>query len=86
VSPSSSLEPKSPGWLRAAQIGLGAIAVIISIVILASPASAVVSLVILLAVILLVVGIEKVLSGMFIPSKSRWGSVGLGIIVIYCRL
>jgi uncharacterized membrane protein HdeD (DUF308 family) len=82
VSSSSLSEPKSPGWLRAAQIGLGAIAVIISISILASPASSVITRVILLAIILLVVGIEKVLSGIFIPSKSRWGSVGLGIIVI----
>ncbi|HZC49104.1 MAG TPA: DUF308 domain-containing protein [Nitrososphaeraceae archaeon] len=55
---------------------------IISISILASPASAVVTRVILLAIILLVVGIEKVLSGIFIPRKSRWASVGLGIIVI----
>src|SRR5215217_6065019 len=47
-SSSSSLsEPKSPGWLRAAQIGLGIIAVIISISVLASPALTVVSLVIL---------------------------------------
>jgi uncharacterized membrane protein HdeD (DUF308 family) len=87
-SSSSSLsEPKSPGWLRAAQIGLGVIAVIISIFVLASPALSVVSIVISVAIILLIVGIEKVLSGIFIPSKSRWGSVGLGIIVIlYCRL
>ena len=81
-SSSSSLEPKSPGWLRAAQIGLGVIAVIISISVLISPASAVVTRVILLAIILLVVGIEKVLSGIFIPNKSRWGTIGLGIIVI----
>ena len=79
---SSSLESKSPGWLRAAQIGLGVIAVIISISILVFPALTVVSLVILVAIILLVVGIEKVLSGIIIPSKSRWGTIGLGIIVI----
>ena len=82
MSSSSLSEPKSPGWLRAAQIGLGVIAVIISIFILASPALSVVSIVISVAIILLIVGIEKVLSGIFIPSKSRWGSVGLGIIVI----
>jgi uncharacterized membrane protein HdeD (DUF308 family) len=82
VSSSSLSEPKSPGWLRAAQIGLGVIAVIISIFVLASPALSVVLLVRIVAIILLIVGIEKVLSGIFIPSKSRWGSVGLGIIVI----
>ena len=27
-------------------------------------------------------GIEKVLSGIFIPSGSRWGTIGLGILVI----
>jgi uncharacterized membrane protein HdeD (DUF308 family) len=83
VSSSSSLsEPKSPGWMRAAQIGLGIIAVIISIAVLVSPALSVVLLVRIVAIILLIVGIEKVLSGIFIPSKSRWGTIGLGIIVI----
>jgi len=78
----SSLESKSPGWLRAAQIGLGIIAVILSIVVLASPALSVVSIVYFAAIILLIVGIEKVISGIFVPSKSRWGTIGLGIIVI----
>ena len=83
MSSSSSLsEPKSPGWMRAAQIGLGIIAVIISIFVLVSPALTVVLLVRIVAIILLIVGIEKVLSGIFIPSKSRWGTIGLGIIVI----
>jgi len=36
----------------------------------------------ILAIIFLIVGIEKVISGIFIPSKSRWASVGLGILVI----
>ena len=52
---------KSPGWVRAVQIGLGAIIIILSISILSQPAIATVSLVLLAAVILLIVGIERVI-------------------------
>ena len=41
-----------------------------------------ISLVILLAVVLIFVGIEKIISGIFIQHKSRWATVGLGVIVI----
>jgi uncharacterized membrane protein HdeD (DUF308 family) len=75
-------ETKSPGWLRAAQIGLGVIALIISIYILVYPVMTFVTLVLLLGVILFVVGIERIIQGIAAPGKSRWGTIGLGILVL----
>jgi uncharacterized membrane protein HdeD (DUF308 family) len=73
---------KSPGWKRAAQIGLGILAIIVSGAALFFPGLTVISLVILLAVVLIFVGIEKIISGIFIQHKSRWATVGLGVLVI----
>src|ERR671918_2378674 len=69
---------KSPGWKRAAQIGLGIIAIIVSGAALFFPGLTVVSLIILLAVVLIFIGIEKIISGIFIQHKSKWATVGLG--------
>lgn len=73
---------KSPGWRRAAQIGLGAIAIILAIIAIVFPGATVVSIVIILAIALLIVGIEKVISGIFFEHKSRFAAIGLGILVI----
>ena len=73
---------KSPGWVRAAQIGLGAIIIILSISILSQPAIATVSLVVIAAIILLIVGIERVIYGVFIRHRSRLPTIGFGILVI----
>jgi uncharacterized membrane protein HdeD (DUF308 family) len=77
---------KAPGWSRAAQIGLGAIAIILSILILVFPGTAIVSIVLIIGILLLIVGIESVISGLFIKSRSRMASIGLGIIVIILAL
>lgn len=45
-------ELKSPGWLCAAQIGLGAVAIVLSITVIAHPIATTISLVILLSAIL----------------------------------
>ena len=73
---------KSTNSVRAAQIGLGAIAIILSTLILIHPAASVVSITVILSAILLVVGIERVLSGILVDNNSRWGSIGLGVLVI----
>lgn len=73
---------KSPGWKRAAQIGLGALAIILAIIAMVFPGATVVSIVIILAIALLIVGIEKVISGIFFEHKSRFAAIGLGILVI----
>jgi uncharacterized membrane protein HdeD (DUF308 family) len=75
-------ETKSPGWLRAAQIGLGIIALILSVYILAFPVLTFVTIVLILGVVLFVVGIERIIQGIVAPGKSRWGTIGLGILVI----
>jgi uncharacterized membrane protein HdeD (DUF308 family) len=77
---------KAPGWSRAAQIGLGALAIILSILILVFPGTAIVSIVWIIGILLLIVGIESVISGLFIKSRSRMASIGLGIIVIILAL
>jgi uncharacterized membrane protein HdeD (DUF308 family) len=77
-------ESKSPVWVRAAQIALGAVAIALSIYILVLPGQAVVSIVFFVGILLLIVGIETVITGIFVRSKSssRWTSLGLGILVI----
>src|SRR5262245_31536972 len=73
---------KAPGWSRAAQIGLGALAIILSILIIAFPGIGVVSIVLIIGILLLIVGIESIITGIFVKSKSRMANIGLGIIVI----
>ena len=73
---------KRPPWVRALQIGLGAIIIALSIYALATPAAAFVSIVWLLAIILFFVGIERVISGIFLPGKHRLYSIGLGILIL----
>jgi uncharacterized membrane protein HdeD (DUF308 family) len=73
---------KSPGWKRGVQIGLGALAIILAIYAIVFPGVTLVTLVFILAIIFLVIGIERVISGIFIPHGSRWGTIGLGILVI----
>ena len=73
---------KPPGWRRAVQIGLGVLAIILAIYAIVFPGATLVTLVWILAIIFLIVGIEKVISGIFVPGGSRWGTIGLGILVI----
>jgi len=73
---------KSPGWKRAVNIGLGALAIILAIYAIVFPGITLVTLVIILAIIFLIIGIERVITGIFMPHGSRWASIGLGILVI----
>ena len=77
---------KSPGWVRIAQIGLGLIILALSIVVLINPILGSISVIFFLALLLLFAGIEMVISGILLPGKSRFFSVGLGIIVIIVAL
>ena len=79
-------EPKSPGWARAAQIGLGALAIILSILVLVYPGITIVSIIVIVGTILLIVGIERIIVGIFVKSRARWSSIGLGILVIILSL
>jgi uncharacterized membrane protein HdeD (DUF308 family) len=73
---------KRPPWVRALQIGLGAIIIALSIWALLSPGDAFVLIVRLLAIILFFVGIERIISGIFLPGKHRFYSIGLGILIL----
>ena len=73
---------RSSTWVRAAQIGLGIIVVILSIYALAYPGATFVSLVYILGIILIIVGIEKIIAGIFLPIKGKGASIGLGILVL----
>jgi uncharacterized membrane protein HdeD (DUF308 family) len=77
---------KAPGWVRAAQIGLGVLAIIISISLLVIPGAVLTSIIFIIGILLLIVGIESVISGLFVKSKSRMASIGLGILVIILSL
>jgi uncharacterized membrane protein HdeD (DUF308 family) len=76
-----SLE-RSPAWVRVAQIGLGIIVVILSIYALAYPGTAFVSIILILGIILFIVGIEKIIAGIFLPIRGKGASIGLGILVL----
>jgi uncharacterized membrane protein HdeD (DUF308 family) len=75
-------DSSSPGWKRGALIGLGAIAIVLSILVFIHPGITVVSIIYLAGIILIIVGIEKIISGIFVRNKSRWGTVGLGVLAI----
>jgi uncharacterized membrane protein HdeD (DUF308 family) len=75
-------DQNSPGWKRGVLIGLGAIAIVLSILMFIHPGMTVVSIIYLAGIILIVVGIEKIISGIFVANKSRWGTVGLGVLAL----
>jgi uncharacterized membrane protein HdeD (DUF308 family) len=79
---SSMDSEKSPGWVRAVQIGLGVLTIALSIFALAFPATTFISIIWILAVVLFFVGIEEIIVGIFSPRRSRWSSIGLGILVL----
>ena len=72
----------SPGWMRFAQIGLGVLAIILSGVAIAFPGLTLLSIVVLVSVVLFFVGIEKIITGLFIAHRSRFATIGLGILTI----
>ena len=75
-------DSNSPGWKRGALIGLGALAIVLSTLVFIHPGMTVVSIIYLAGIILIIVGIEKIVSGIFVANKSRWGTVGLGVLAL----
>ena len=75
-------ESRSPGWKRAVTLGLGVVAIILSILVFVHPGITIVSIIYILGIILIIVGIEKIISGIFAANKSRWGTVGLGVLAL----
>ena len=73
---------RSPGWMRAVQIGLGAIAIILSILVIVHPGLTLFSIIYILGITLIILGIFEIITGIFGlgANKSRWGTVGLGVL------
>jgi uncharacterized membrane protein HdeD (DUF308 family) len=71
-----------PTWTRALQIGIAAIAIGLSISSIIYPIFAVMATFTAAAIILLLLGIEQVVSGVFIYKRSRLAHIGLGALVI----
>ena len=73
---------KTHGWMRLAQIVLGALAIIVSLFVIGNPGLTTITLVYLISLLFFIVGIEKILTGIFFKNKSRLASIGLGILVL----
>jgi len=71
---------KSPKWVRVAQIVLGALAILLSIVAITN--SGLTILLILIAIVLVITGFEKTIIGLFIAHKLRFFTIGLGVLTI----
>ena len=71
---------KSPKWVRATQIVLGAVAILLAIVALTN--SGLTILLILIAIVLVIAGFEKTITGLFIAHNLRYFTIGLGILTI----
>jgi uncharacterized membrane protein HdeD (DUF308 family) len=67
------------------QIVIGGICILLSLVILAYIGPAILTIILILSVILLVVGIERIAIGISMPSStkgSRFANIGIGILII----
>jgi len=76
---------KSPIWLRITQIVLGAIAIALSIWVIANPAETTLLYIVFLGIALLMVGISKIIEGFVLhesPKSARAISIVIGIISI----
>jgi uncharacterized membrane protein HdeD (DUF308 family) len=77
-------DSNSPSWKRGVLIGVGVsvLAIILSILVFIHPGMTVTPIIYLAGIILIIVGIEKIISGIFVANKSRWGTVGLGVLAL----
>src|SRR5919199_4683934 len=82
VKSAKIISAKSPTWVRALQIGIGAISIGLSLSAIIFPVLAVVATITAAAIILLLFGIEQIVAGVFLYKRSRFAHIGLGILVI----
>ena len=74
-----------PMWVRLSQIGIGSLAIILSILAVVIPNIGPFMAIALVAVTLSIVGIENIITGIATPSlskKSRIISIGLGLVIL----
>jgi uncharacterized membrane protein HdeD (DUF308 family) len=75
----------SPRWLQFLEIGLGAIAIIITIVTLTYPGITTQTIIRLVSIVLLIIGFERIAIGIAFPSPGesyRLANIGLGPLII----
>ncbi|HEX5185325.1 MAG TPA: DUF308 domain-containing protein [Nitrososphaeraceae archaeon] len=74
----------APNWLRILQITIGAAAIILSIFIIISPKLGGITAISMVAITLLIVGIERIASGISskYSKRSRLINIGLGIVIV----
>ena len=74
----------APKWLRILQITIGATAIILSIFIIISPKLGGITAISMVAITLLIVGIERIASGVSskYSKRSRLINIGLGIVIV----
>ena len=80
---------KSSKGIRISQIVLGGIAIALSLAVIVNPGVGIATLTFLLSITLLVVGIERLVTGITTLSKhsksSRFGNIALGALAAYIR-
>jgi uncharacterized membrane protein HdeD (DUF308 family) len=73
---------KIPKGMRAFEIGLGIVLVVLSAIVILNPIGGFLSLIWILGILLLAIGVEMIVSHVFTPHRSRFAGIGLGIAVI----
>ena len=82
---SNSQVVNAPKWLRIVQITIGAAAIILSISIIVSPKIGGITAISMVAITLLIVGIERIASGISsrYSKRSRLINIGLGAVIVF---
>jgi uncharacterized membrane protein HdeD (DUF308 family) len=73
-------------WLRILQIAIGSAAIILSIAVIAIPKLAPVTAMVIFAIVLFTVGVERIASGIgteYLSRKSRLINIGIGAVVLF---
>ncbi|HZD36819.1 MAG TPA: DUF308 domain-containing protein [Nitrososphaeraceae archaeon] len=73
-------------WLRVLQIAIGAAAIGLSIAVIAIPKLAPVTAMVIFAIVLFIVGVERIASGIgteFLSRRSRMINIGIGAVVLF---
>lgn len=73
-------------WMRILQIVIGSLAIVLSIAIIANPTLAPLTAMVIFAIVLFIVGIERIVSGIvteFLSKRSRLINIGIGAVVLF---
>jgi uncharacterized membrane protein HdeD (DUF308 family) len=73
---------RSPSWIRILQLGIGAIAIGLSISAMIYPFTAAVATFVAAAIVLFLFGVEHLVTGLFLYMESRFTHIGLGALIM----